>query len=232
MKIAICISGQPRNLNKSYPGIKEKLLDPYSPDVFIHTWYNKEDIGTNRVNSWGHKIEENLNQFTLSNIFEKYNPKKFKIENQINFCLPLELQDTNYHFNMTSMLYSMNEANNLKKQYEAENNFKYDVVIRTRFDLNILDELNILSLDLNNKIHCLNDCSHYNGVNDQFAIGNSQNMDIFNSSYNIISEFIDDYKNWNISTVCGETIVYYNSWIKHNIEVFPLSNGYKLLRHG
>lgn len=42
MKIALCISGQMRTFERAYPSIKRHILDPLSPDVFIHTW---SDIG-------------------------------------------------------------------------------------------------------------------------------------------------------------------------------------------
>lgn len=43
MKTALCISGQMRTYERAYPFIKKHLLDPLSPDVFIHTW---TDLGT------------------------------------------------------------------------------------------------------------------------------------------------------------------------------------------
>ena len=230
MKIALCLSGIPRNLNKAYPNIKKQLLDPYSPDVFIHTWYNKEDIGVPLFNSWGQKIEEQLDNFILSNIFEKFNPKKLLVENQIDFDLPKKLNFPKYGFNMVSMLYSINEANNLKKRYEEENNFTYDIVIRSRFDLNIFGNLDLFSLDLDNKIHCLKECPHFNGVNDQFAVGSSQNIDVFSSSLSVIPELWNMHPYFNIESVCGETVVYYNTWLKNQIEINILSNDYTLLR--
>ena len=230
MKIALCLSGLPRNLNKAYPNIKQQLLDPYLPDVFIHTWYNKEDIGVPLFNSWGQKIEEQLDNFVLSNIFEKFNPKKLLVENQIDFDLPKKLNFPEYGFNMVSMLYSINEANNLKKRYEEENNFIYDIVIRYRFDLNIFGNLDLFSLDLDNKIYCLKECPHFNGVNDQFAVGSSQNIDVFSSSLNIIPELWNMYQFFGIESVCGETVVYYNTWLKNQIEINILPNDYNLLR--
>ena len=38
MKIALCLSGQPRSFEKGYEYHKKNLLDQYNVDVFIHTW--------------------------------------------------------------------------------------------------------------------------------------------------------------------------------------------------
>ena len=35
MKVALCISGQPRYLDEGYAQINKNILQKYSPDVFI-----------------------------------------------------------------------------------------------------------------------------------------------------------------------------------------------------
>ena len=40
MKFALCFSGQPRYLNDGYIGVYENILSKYSPDVFVHTWWD------------------------------------------------------------------------------------------------------------------------------------------------------------------------------------------------
>ena len=54
-------------------------------------------------------------------------------------------------------------------------------------------------------------------------------MDAFNSSYNNLKEFSKNYKQF-AELVCGETIVYYSTWIKNNILVDYLPYKHKLLR--
>ena len=41
MKIAVCISGQPRNYEKGYQELKKWFLGKYDCDVYIHTWKDK-----------------------------------------------------------------------------------------------------------------------------------------------------------------------------------------------
>lgn len=230
MKIAFLLSGQPRMVDEAYSGILSNFLEPYTPDVFIHTWVNPEDYGKPQSNSWGNGSFLYSDDI-IGNIYNKYSPIKCKIENQINFTLHPNHIYPVQHFNMVSMLYSMNEVNELKKQYEEENNFKYDCVIRHRFDLNLyLDQpIDLSTLDLNKFIYCLNDCGHYNGVNDIFAVGNSQNMDIFNSSYKNVNEFAENYQNY-ANFLCGETTIYYSTWLKNQVSLEPLPYNYILFR--
>mgnify|MGYP003676164788 FL=1 len=233
MKTAICISGQPRQINEAYDNIKKNLIDPYSPDIFIHLWLDPINMGQDLINSWGKNVGE-VEYGVLSNVYDKYKPKKIKVENQIPFKhvdnLPKEVKEKNenYHFNMVSMLYSINEANNLKIQYEIENEFKYDIVVRNRFDLELRSDINLLTLNLNEKIYCLKDCPYYNGVNDQFAVGNSENMDILSSTYKDLGGFIKNYQHYT-DVLCGETCVYHTTWIRNKIPIEVLPTDYKIL---
>ena len=38
MRIALCLSGQPRSFEKGYEYHKKNLLDHHDVDTFIHTW--------------------------------------------------------------------------------------------------------------------------------------------------------------------------------------------------
>ena len=47
MKIAVCISGQPRNFKKSYTSLKSNFLDKYNCDIFFHSWKTSNFESTN-----------------------------------------------------------------------------------------------------------------------------------------------------------------------------------------
>jgi hypothetical protein len=53
------------------------------------------------------------------------------------------------------MYYSIYKSNELKKQYEIENNFKYDYVIRLRMDVQFEYEL-----DIEDIVNTREDCIH------------------------------------------------------------------------
>ena len=60
MKLALCFSGQPRYLKECYPAIYKNLLEKYSPDVFVHTWWDESmpnknmDLPSSELTSFGH----------------------------------------------------------------------------------------------------------------------------------------------------------------------------------
>ena len=87
MKIALCFSGQPRYLKECYPAIYKNLLEKYSPDVFVHTWWDESmpnkkmdlpsSLSYNRTYFW----EEN----SIDIIKNFYSPKVLFHEKQIEF---------------------------------------------------------------------------------------------------------------------------------------------------
>lgn len=40
-RIAVCISGEMRSFERAFRSIKQHLIDPYEPDIFIHTWSHR-----------------------------------------------------------------------------------------------------------------------------------------------------------------------------------------------
>lgn len=111
-KVAICISGQLRTGIKAFPSF-DNFFKGLDADVFYHTWEQPSNIS-----------EE---------VDRLYKPKK----TSVNPVFSKEEMGSFGH-----MLYSMMIANELKKQYEIEHNFRYDLVIKTRFDLVFPKEVN------------------------------------------------------------------------------------------
>jgi hypothetical protein len=155
MKIALCISGQPRSALQSFPYIKKNIIEPNQADVFIHMHYDPENLYIEK----GHADKGNcqLQQGIDEEIICLYQPKKALVEKQRNFQKPqiqippkriLSSKKMNAHKNwsdeehvaytiknMTSMYYSIYKANELKEIYANEQGIVYDYVIRLRFDL-------------------------------------------------------------------------------------------------
>jgi hypothetical protein len=115
----------------------------------------------------------------------------------------LWIKDNNYYNDYLSipkssynMTYKILLCNNLKKKYENENNFKYDINIRTRIDLIIKSYIpeNIINNIEDNTIYypSLGAFDIMNnsilGIVDQFLIGNSYSMNIFSNIYNYINK--------------------------------------------
>lgn len=180
MRVAICLSGQPRNSELCYPFIMDNIVNcnkEHDFDFFIHTWE-----GSDGSSSWESSIDNDK-----TDVIKLYNPKKYLIEpqkifnNDVGDCIGDGVG--NMSKRMKSMFYSIFKCNELKIEYEKENNFTYDCVIRIRFDLQLESPL-IIDMDLN-KLTVKDEKSHDEwAINDHIAISNSKNMDVYSNMYN------------------------------------------------
>ena len=149
MKIAICLSGQPRFIEKGVENFKKNILNYENIDIFIHSWFdeNNKNIEFDSSQSYLNFKVGKQNENTLQ-LFNDLFPKKIKLEKPKNFEELSHLPDlpTAKQTKLASMFYSIYEANQLKKQYEQENNFIYDLVIKTRIDINYNEQLDIFKI--------------------------------------------------------------------------------------
>lgn len=190
MKIALCLSGQPRYLDEGFYYLYENILKKYSVDVFIHTWWDNEmknkkmdlpsSLSYGRTYFW--------KEDTIDDIKSKYDPIAFTYEPQIEFET---FDDVNYQLcrpsHVHSMFYSIQKSNKLKLEYENINNIKYDLVIRSRFDV----KFNKFDLKLNEINSEYINCSivGIDEPNDQFAISSSQNMDMYSGVFSNLQNY-------------------------------------------
>jgi hypothetical protein len=129
MRVALCLPGQLRQWKDCFPSIKKAFMDSLEPDVFISTWYYTGGVfpkGLGGVADDG----------PITEALEAYRPVKFLAERwdqnvTWRFARPY------YHLGNSqfSMFYKWKSVIELKKQYEAEQGFQYDVVIRIRPDV-------------------------------------------------------------------------------------------------
>lgn len=132
MKIAVCLSGQPRVIEHTIPSILSFFSGEAEFDFFCHTWnYNtykrlqpNPEPNTEPVYWTG---DEAVNESVLAHIIHRLNPKKY--------CIQGVDVIKNYRFPWDSLFYSMMYANFLKKEYEVEMGFRYDFVVKTRYDI-------------------------------------------------------------------------------------------------
>lgn len=213
MKIAVCFSGQIRTGVVSSKSIKSYLGTLYQYcDFFIHSW----DINTYTGYSGSNIFRDNekVSDDTINDIINIYNPKKIEIEN-FN-----EIKDTISSFDTIKYLwYSYYMSVKYKREFEIDNNFKYDIVIKMRFDM-IFEPYRVLSFEykllygvINNTIYIENMEQNVTEetifIDDVYYMGSSDNIDIMSSYYHnfgetefIVHDFIK-YLNYN-------NISYYN----------------------
>jgi hypothetical protein len=120
----------------------------------------------------------------INDILNKYNPKSIiisddtcieNIKNKFGDALTYSGVIIR---NVASMFYKIKQANDLKKQYEIDNNFKYDFVFRYRFDTK-LDSITFNRLDTSMYIKNKGESSFY----DMMYGGNSYVMDIASNCF-------------------------------------------------
>jgi hypothetical protein len=172
-------------------------------DFFIHTWdthFPKLPCPSSIVK--GTDIWESLNNqkpysLTFSEInkfLNIYNPKKYEVESYNHFIDKIREKNISAERFFKPYWHSIYNSNRLKCEYENENNFKYDYVLRIRPDL-LIDPRSSLREDiilcgLKSKVLLT-----YNGessdvtlfLDDIYHFSNNNTMDTFCEIGNIFS---------------------------------------------
>lgn len=206
MRIAVCISGEPRSYEICHQSLKNTLKNT-NVDYYISTWEN---------------CYNNHNK-----LIDLYNPVKISYEPRQNFTMYHDKIIQTYGINRFSFLGMFDMCYLIKKSiFLINNNKEYDWVIRTRFDLRFSDVDFPFHL-LNNDAINFPDVQNYSGYNDQFFVAKKHNMhkiaDIFSWLPISISRRI--VKVYNPEPI----LKYYIDTVK-NIPVNQFEYKYKLYR--
>ena len=207
-KIALCISGYLRTFNECYPSIKENVIQDYDCDIFIHTYDKYRDKPSyHNLDEYDREKNYDLDMDFLENIsnlkvlyIEKWNDIKHTFYNLSKTL------NVNYAPSVFASPYKIYKCNELKKNYEKENNFIYDLVIRTRGDQIFTKRINFENLKENqilinscpfgdeDRVHNCNSNPDVAKVvlNDRFAAGSSENIDYLSNLYNNIGVFTNN----------------------------------------
>jgi hypothetical protein len=123
MRVAICFYGQPRFYKQVLP-IWQKVIKELEADVFIHTWY-----GQDRASS-------------ITNIDEliaDLNPKEIKISqpHRLLDLIPKDCKFESQSFHGMQQAYTISNSVKVLNEYELNTNTKYDVIIRSRMDIEL-----------------------------------------------------------------------------------------------
>ena len=204
MRVAVCISGHLRNFKSGYKNFKENFIlinSDHTFDFFIDTWDNLD---------WRN---ENIFKETadiIPHVKTLYSPIKINVEKFINW-------DTEEYMKYVSnqrwvkkgiqgkrskgehilgMYYKIFKCNNLKKEKEDKDSFKYDIVIRSRTDMGFSSPVKLDVLANIDEIIYVPQCSKEakdNGIliRDMFAISSSKNMDYYCDLFNKINEILE-----------------------------------------
>jgi hypothetical protein len=207
MKIALCLSGQARNVTQGYEYVKKNLLDGNDVTVFCHAWESPSVADIELYKPAALMIEK-----PLTNDLSKYTrvpppQPNWKVKDPARAAW--------------NLMYSLKVANELKRVYEDENNMKFDWVIRSRYDFALNTPIPFDELD-NTKLYIPN-CRMTPARdfgNDQFALSSSENMDKYADAFSNIEKHYDNgtimigeemmAANWREKGLVGENLVYFN----------------------
>ena len=126
-RVAVLLSGQLRQWEIAVDNQKwfwDSLGDEYEIDYFIHTWnYSGDREGVSHEYEW-----RDVNKWEFNRICKAYDVKGSYFDKRLQ----------NWFFDndhWSALFYSYAQSVMLKKKYEMENNFTYDVVIKSRPDI-------------------------------------------------------------------------------------------------
>lgn len=212
MKVALCLSGQPRCALKTFPYILENIIKPNNADVFIHMNWDNENlyIDKSHADNGNCLLEKDIDL----KIIELYKPIKYLIEKPKNSFNPNikippkrlenfkkmnhskqwtdEVHCKHMIKNMISMYYSIFKSNELKQTYANENGFVYDYVIRLRFDA--LPKKKLFCKDYEPDFIYYQEIGQPdNLISDWVNFGSNSIMNIYSSMY-LNLEYINSFK--------------------------------------
>jgi len=152
MNIAVIIYGHMRSFEKCYPSLIKFILEPFNPDIFIHTW----SLNESSTPSWHHSHCNKIHPIDSDRIKSLYNPISLLIEEQPT--LPSDFNkvvDGVNFFGFNCMYQSLSKANSLKLAHEIKNGSSYDIVVKIRPDVLLKKAIpfNFSSDIAANKIH-------------------------------------------------------------------------------
>lgn len=202
MKIAICLSGQLRTFRDCLPGIM-RFFEQHDVDFFFHTWLTNDWMLSDKDKAAWVYQHEAVEPADIHSVINALKPKKYKT-------------DQTKHWDMAvsqSQQYSALVVNSLKCQYELEQGWQYDCVVKCRFDLvwhpkcffTLPDEYNYESLYVTDYPFC--DPANARMTLDRFYFGSSTVMnavaDLFYETKRVLAgrsalDLTDD-EHWKLS---------------------------------
>jgi hypothetical protein len=188
-----------RTYRECHGHLVENVLKPLDPDVFVHT---EETVGiTNRMKLQARGRGDDRGTVTRESIERLYEPKRVEITPPFSAAdrrefegvrVPSELieaEPDHWQGNIPNF-YSIYRCNELKREWETERGFRYDVVVRMRPDLLVPAE--IPSRVLSNPETLWHTHVTPFQVSDKLAVSSSENMDYYASVWQTLDEYWAD----------------------------------------
>jgi hypothetical protein len=208
MRVAVILQGEPR-FCREFDLFVQNLQGADRVDYFAYLWQQSPNT-SHLVGGHGHIVTapnwQNVDLHWAVKKFQDNLPvghqlAKITLANQdgLNFYQPTE----NYAVetiipNAWKMWYSQYHSNQLRLQYQQEFNVQYDLVIRTRPDVALMQPLDLRAIKTaidqqpNLVVQPANKCCGYGvHISDLFGISSSDNMNIY---FDIFNQVINHHK--------------------------------------
>ena len=187
MKVAICYNGFARNYMPYFYNTKAKLIDSnpdYDFDIYISTW---DTINSAESHAYERRNDSNFNSldvYTLKNLINPVSMQIDKFKGSI-FEKYSKYKGVNNTKAVFSQFYKLLQVKQLMEQHIEMYELKYDIVIKLRFDYEILSIIKFQELDMN-LFHVEDENGGTEWISDKFSISNLENFKIFTNFYNQI----------------------------------------------
>jgi len=235
LKIALCISGQLRTFERCYNNLRRYIIDPLSPDIFVHIWRNS-GVSQHLDSSTSRNFAPAQFDINTERLKALYSPIKTEIENSndegteslcgIEVPYLLKVWEPNHYKGSLPMFYKIKKCNELKCDWEKNNGLTYDFVIRMRPDLMIEQFLPDKVFTDSNTIWFADyalDPEHQ--VSDKFALGSSDLMDHYSSVWDNLRDYWKTplgQGDWNSHRVGERLLKYHLKQKQINVSPFTL----------
>jgi len=200
MKTALLISGLPRYVDEGFASIRDCLIRPNNPDIFIHTWMNPGD-----------PMEAKIQKLFAPKMMKVEPPK---IIHNTHMALDRMMVSHGRSYKQEkfvemvySMWYSLLQVNLLKEHHRLEHNVAYDYVIRARFDITYTKPIKCSQFDRNIVQTAERPDLPLEMVDDRFAFASNQLMNVYCGGFNLL-DHIHAYRETQDGIFCGETVLY------------------------
>lgn len=201
MKAAVLLQGEPR-FCAEFDLFLQNLTGYDQVDWFMYLWENNNPTA-NLMSSHGHRVVapywQTISKESALDKFKQFLPAGHNVvslELADQSLVPIIRVESNkcetvIFENVWKMWYSQYMANKLKVSHEQENNFKYDLVVKIRPDVALLNQVDLRHMkqyfdkDPNLVLMSHNKrCGYGVAISDINAITTSDNMNIYMEIYN------------------------------------------------
>lgn len=192
MKVAVCLTGQMRNYEETYPSFKRNVLDVCDADVYIHTYdtrgwtlnanRNPSSVGNYNIDGF----DRTSPQIQFDSVISLYDPVKITVENwmKIESLIKTEcsfVHPDRYHCSSEN---PMNVWSQWRKwylclQHILDSSTQYDYIVRYRPDMHIDIPISLMEDDA---VHTPSEHS-YGMISDIHAVGKMEPMKKYLSIY-------------------------------------------------